>query len=400
VRGVLSLQEISRNYGVGRMAFVALVLTLIAAPAAHADVVSGYYRPGPLDGITDVAGVRIAHLTKIKGDGPLRPGQGPVRTGVTVILPNADVWKQRVSAATVTFNGNGELTGAHWVDESGFLEVPIVLTDTLDVGLADDGVVRWLIQRHPQIGVRDDVPLPMVAECDDQFLNDIQGRHVLPGDVVATLDRASGGQFARGSVGAGTGMLLFAFKGGIGSASRVLPPDSGGYTVGVLVNANNGSQPRRDLVIDGVPVGRMLEHELLPRIPNRAALASPPLPDGSIIVVIATDAPLEARQLHELAQRAVLGLGRTGLTSRLSSGDFVIAFSTTRLVPRDTGVPTGKLETDDDRLDALFEATADATQAAVYDALFSAGTMTGANGVTVYGLPVQRVREMLRAARR
>jgi D-aminopeptidase len=382
------------------MAFVAFVLALVSGAGVRADVVSGYYRAGPLDGITDVAGVQIAHLTKVNGSGPLRPGLGPVRTGVTVILPNADIWTQRVSAATLTFNGNGELTGSHWVDESGFLEVPIVLTDTLDVGRADDGVVDWLIEHHPQIGVSDDVPLPVVAECDDQFLNDIQGRHVQPSDVVATLDRARGGQFARGSVGAGTGMLLFAFKGGIGSASRVLPAESGGYTVGVLVNANNGSQPRRDLMIDGLPVGRRLEHELLPVVPKNAALASPPLPDGSIIVVIATDAPLEARQLREVAQRAVLGLGRTGLTSRLSSGDFVIAFSTTRLVPRDSGAPVGALESDDDRLDALFEATADAAQAAVYDALFSAGTMTGANGVTVYGLPVQRVRAMLRATSR
>ncbi|HTV72563.1 MAG TPA: P1 family peptidase [Candidatus Acidoferrales bacterium] len=379
------------------MVFAILVLTAVPIIPA-ADVLSGYYRAGPVDGITDVAGVRIAQLTKIDGDGPLRPGEGPVRTGVTVILPNRDIWKQRVSAATFTLDGNGEMTGTHLVDESGFLEVPIVLTDTLDIGRADDGVIDWMIEHHPEIGVSDDVPLPVVAECDDQFLNDIQGRHVRAADVEATLDQATGGQFARGNVGAGTGMVLFAFKGGIGSASRVLPRELGGYTVGVLVNANNGSQPRRDLVIDGVPVGRIFEHEYLPLIPKRAALTAPPLPDGSIIVVVATDAPLEARQLHEVALRAVLGLGRTGLTSRLSSGDFVIAFSTTRLIPRDTGRPTGLLETDDDRIDALFEATADATQAAVYDALFSARTMTGANGVTIYGLPVARTRALLKRA--
>ncbi len=368
---------------------------------AHAgEFHAGYYRTGRWNAITDVAGIRVAHLTLVEGSGRLRPGIGPVRTGATVLLPNEDVWNHRVAAATYTLNGNGELTGTHWIDESGFLEVPIVLTDTLDVGRADDGVVTWMERRYPQIGIRDDVPLPVVGECDDQFLNDIRGRHVSAEDVARTLDRAAPGPFARGNVGAGTGMVLFGFKGGIGTASRVLDAAQGGYTVGVLVNANNGSQPRRDLVIDGVHVGQALEHDLLP---SRVALSSAEapsrrIPDGSIIVVLATDAPLEARQLRELAQRAVLGLGRTGLTSNLSSGDLLLAFSTTRQVPRDTGVPVGRLETDDERIDALFEATAEATQAAVYDALFSARSMTGADGVTVYGLPVARVRAMLRKA--
>jgi D-aminopeptidase len=374
-----------------------VALTMSPTSTAHAQTApQGFYRPGPFNGITDVAGVRVAHITKIAGNGALRPGIGPMRTGATVILPNDDIWKKRVSAAIYTLNGNGELTGSHWVEESGFLEVPIVLTDTLDVGRADDGVVDWMIEHHSGIGTSDDVPLPVVGECDDQLLNDIQGRHVSANDIVAALNRARTGQFERGSVGAGTGMILFGFKGGIGSASRVLDASRGGYAIGVLVNANNGSQPRHDLVIDGVSVGRKLEHELLPSFPgHRSAQAIPKTPDGSIIVVVATNAPLEARQLREVAQRAVLGLGRTGLTSNTSSGDFVIAFSTTRLVPRDGRRPTPTLETDDARLDTLFEATAEATQAAVYNALFSARTMTGAGDATIYGLPVDRVHRML-----
>jgi len=375
---------------------VACLLAMTTAPAYAQTAPQGFYRPGPLNGITDVPGVRVAHVTKISGNGALRPGAGPVRTGATVILPNDDIWNKRVSAAIYTLNGNGELTGSHWVEESGFLEVPVVLTNTLNVGRADDGVIDWMIEHHPQIGAPDDVPLPVVGECDDQLLNDIQGRHVAANDIAAALDRAATGQFKRGNVGAGTGMVLFGFKGGIGSASRVLDASRGGYIVGVLVNANNGSQPRRDLVIDGVDVGRKLEHELLPFFPGReAAQATPKVPDGSIIVTVATNAPLEARQLREIAQRAVLGLGRTGLTSNTSSGDFIIAFSTTRLTPRETGRPTATVETDDARLDVLFEATAEATQAAVYNALFSARTMTGANGATIYGLPVERVRRML-----
>lgn len=378
---------------------IACLLAIVVTPAYAQTVPQGFYRSGSLDGITDVAGVRVAHVTKIAGNGVLRPGIGPIRTGATVVLPNDDIWNKRVSAAIYTLNGNGELTGSHWVEESGFLEVPIVLTDTLDVGRADDGVVDWMIQHHPRIGAPDDVPLPVVGECDDQLLNDIQGRHVATNDIVAALNHASTGQFKRGSVGAGTGMILFGFKGGIGSASRVLDASQGGYAVGVLVNANNGSQPRRDLVIDGVSVGRKLEHELLPSFQHRSAQTDPKTPDGSIIVVVATNAPLEARQLREIAQRAVLGLGRTGLTSNTSSGDFVIAFSTARIIPRDGGRPTATLETDDARQDALFEATAEATQAAVYNALFSGRTMTGAGGATIYGLPVERVHRMLSGGR-
>ncbi len=370
-----------------------------AAVAERPGIAIGSLVPGPLDAITDVAGVLVGQVTKIEGaPGPLVPGQGPVRTGVTVVLPNDDPWTKRVAAATFDLNGNGEMTGAHWVDEAGFLETPIALTNTLDVPRVDDGVIDWLIRKHPGIGVDDDVPLPVVAECDDQGLNDIDGRHVAPADAVAALDAARSGDVARGAVGAGTGMRAFGFKGGIGTASRRTA--SGGYTVGVLLNANTGA--RSELLIDGVPVGRAFAHELLPTMPKAAALATHGrAADGSVVVTIATDAPLDARELHEVAKRATLGLARTGLTSHVSSGDLLIAFSTTRLYPRDPATPlAATIVNDDDTMDAIFAATVEATEAAVVDALLSAKTTSGARGLTFYALPVDRVRALLARAKR
>jgi len=378
------------------LALLALVLAALGADA-RTPVAIGMLPSGAVDGITDVPGVRLANLTKIDGSGPLVPGVGPVRTGATAILPNADPWVKRPAAGFFELNGNGEMTGTHWIDEAGFLSSPIVLTDTLDVGRADDGVIAWMIAKHPAIGVADDVPLPVVAECDDQPLNDIQGRHVSANDVTALLDAAKPGDFARGSVGAGTGMLAFGFKAGIGSASRVLPAASGGYTVGVLVNDNTGSAPRANLMIDGVHVGRAFADKLLPIFPHRAAV----LPrrgraaDGSIIIVIATDAPLDSVKLHELAKRATIGLGRSGSVSNVSSGDLFIAFSTTHTFDGDGNVGGPPLETDEDRINLLYQAVADATESAIDDALFSARTMTGRDGITAYGLPYDQVRPLL-----
>jgi D-aminopeptidase len=374
--------------------FASVGVTLGAAIGARAVLPFhfGFFTPGPLDGITDVAGVRVANLTKVEGSN--------IRTGATAVLPNADPWDHKVSAAFFAFNGNGEMTGTHWIEESGYLEEPVVLTDTLDVGRAADGVVSWVIEHHPRVGRGDDVPLPVVAECDDALLNDIQARAVTPDDVVHLLDSAAGGQFVRGSVGAGTAMNAFGFRGGIGSASRILPGDSGGYRVGVLVNDNTGSS-RRQLTIVGVPVGERLANEYRPIFPKRLALKGR-LGQGSIIIVVATDAPLDARQLRALALRAALGMARTGLTSSVGSGDLIVAFSTSRVFERvaDFTVATPKepILEDDDALDALYTATAEATQAAIYDALFEATTMTGRNGVTVYALPAARVLEMLREA--
>jgi D-aminopeptidase len=367
------------------------VLACCAVPAAaRTPVHIGAMPPGAVDGITDVAGVRVAHVTKVEGT--------DVRTGATGIIANDDTWNQRVAAATYAFNGNGEMTGAHWVDQSGFLEVPIVLTNTLNVGRADDGVVSWLIAKHPGIGVREDVPLPVVAECDDQGINDIQGRHVHAEDVVAMLDAAKPGDFPRGNVGAGTGMRAFGFAAGIGSASRVLPQNLGGYTVGVLVNANTGS--RGELRIDGVPVGQALLHDLLPVYPRRSASYAPPergrAADGSIIIVVATDAPLDHNRLRDIAKRAGMGLARTGATSHVSSGDLFIAFSTTHVYPRAGGITGPPLVSDEDRIDALFAATVEATESAIDDALFSAHDVSGRGGVRYFALPRERVLPLLR----
>jgi D-aminopeptidase len=369
-----------------------LLLALAVAPAqGRTPLHIGRFPSGPIDGITDVAGVSVGEVTKIEGS--------DVRTGVTAIVPDADIWNDRVAAAQWTLNGNGEMTGAHWVNEAGFLEVPIVLTNTLNVGRADDGVVSWLIEHHPQIGRRDDVPLPVVAECDDQGINDIQARAVHPEDVVAMLDGAQGGDFPRGNVGAGTGMRAFAFAAGIGSASRVLPAALGGYAVGVLVNANTGS--RDELRIDGVPIGLRFLHDLLPLYPARTSYepTSGRAADGSIIIVIATDAPLDHGRLVEIGKRAAMGLARTGATSHVSSGDLMLAFSTTHRYPRAGGIAGPPLVTDTNRIDALFEATVEATESAIDDALFSAHTISGRGGVTYYNLPYTRVRPLLPSVR-
>ena len=372
----------------------AIVVLLIATgtSASALPFRLGAYPPGRFDGITDVPGVRVGHLTKIEG--------AAIRTGATAILPNGDPWDHKVSAAAVAFNGNGEMTGTHWVNEAGYLETPIVLTDTLDIGRADDGVIDWMIEHHPQVGRGDDVPLPVVAECDDQLLNDIQARPVHASDVVQLLDSTESAQFARGSVGAGTGMRAFGFKAGIGSASRALPASLGAYTVGVLVNDNTGST-REQLRIDGVPIGERLRDQYRTTFPKRVSLHGRAA-SGSIIVIVATNAPLDSRQLRAVALRAALGMGRTGLTSDVGSGDLFLAFSTGYVFER-TGnfviqPPSTRITEDEDTLDALYRATAEATESAIYDALFSATTMTGNRGITVYGMPVQTVLEMLHAA--
>ncbi len=380
---------------------LAAAVTLVAGLACAGRVSAvlpfhfGFFPSGRFDAITDVAGVKVANLTLVQGS--------DIRTGATAILPTDDPWSHKVAGASLSFNGNGEMTGTHWIDQSGYLEEPIVLTDTLDIGRADDGVIDWVIEHHPEVGIRDDVPLPVVAECDDQLLNDIQRRAVGPKDVQTLLDAAQPGQFARGSVGAGTGMRAFGFKAGIGSASRVLPADVGGYTVGVLVNDNTGSS-REALTIDGVPVGERLKDEYHTVFPRHLAEADlhGRMRSGSIIVVVATDAPLDSRELHALLLRAALGMGRTGLTSDVGSGDLFVGFSTSEVFERtgnfEVSAPAERIITSDDTLDALYRATAEATQAAIYDALFEAKTMTGRGGATVYGLPVDRVLQMLRAA--
>ncbi|MCX5722564.1 MAG: P1 family peptidase [Nitrospirae bacterium] len=352
-------------------------------------IVVGSYAPGPFNAITDVAGVTVGQTTLISGDGPLKPGQGPVRTGVTVVIPRADIWHKKVSAGSFVLNGTGEMTGLAWVAESGFLEYPIALTNTLNVPRVANGVMNWMIARYPEVGITDDTLTPVVAECDDGRLNDIQGRHVSEADVVKALNGASSGFVQEGSVGAGTGMVSYGFKGGIGTSSRRLPEDEGGYTVGVLVNANHGRRP--ELVVGGAPVGRLYE-----AVPPVAQALSPGQSEGSIIVIIATDAPLDSRQLTRLAKRAALGLARTGSTARHGSGDFMLAFSTANVIPhypKDRTYPLIQLA--DTHINPLITATVEATEEAILNALTTATTVVGRDGRRVEAISLARLRAIL-----
>lgn len=379
-----------------RRIFLGLALvTLVGLPAIAQDaprarlrdlgIVIGHLPTGRYNAITDVAGVRVGHTTLSKGSGKLVPGVGPVRTGVTAVIPRDDIWHHKCFANVFVLNGNGEMTGAHWVNEAGWLETPILLTDTLSVGRVDDAVVSWMIRKYPEIGIRDDVPLPVVAECDDEFLNDQQGRHVQPQDVFHALDTASSGPVPEGGVGAGTGMVCYRFKGGIGTSSRVIPKEAGGYTVGVLVNANMGA--RGDLRLDGVPVG---EH-----IPTLMPIRKPS--EGSIIIVVGTDAPLRPDQLQRLAKRAALGLARTGATSRESSGDYILAFSTATEVPHYPKALTMPLVAmNNTHLDPLFDATIEATEESIGNALTMAKTTVGRDGDTAFALPLAQLKALMR----
>ena len=356
-------------------------------------IVIGSYQPGPLNAITDVAGVKVGQTTLIRGEGPLKPGEGPVRTGVTVVIPRDDVWHKKVPAGSFVLNGTGEMTGLAWVAESGFLEYPVALTNTLNVPRVADGVMSWMIKQYPEIGISDDTLTPVVAECDDGRLNDIQGRHVSEQDVMATLDGASSGPLKEGTVGAGTGMISYGFKGGIGTASRKLSEKEGGYTIGVLVNANHGRRP--ELVVGGVPVGKLYE----PPQHTSEAL-SPGQSEGSIIVVIATDAPLDSRQLTRLAKRAALGLARTGSTARHSSGDFMLAFSTANIIPHYPKDPTYQLtHLADTHLNPLITATVEATEEAILNALTMATTVVGRDGHRIEAIDLGRLQTILSGSR-
>ncbi|CUQ65833.1 DmpA family aminopeptidase [Candidatus Nitrospira inopinata] len=380
----------------GWCTFFSTVLLVQAGDAADVrqrarelGIMVGQYQPGPFNAITDVAGVKVGHRTLVRGAGSLKPGEGPVRTGVTVIIPREDVWRKKVPAGSFVLNGTGEMTGLSWVAESGFLEYPIALTNTLNVPRVANGVISWMIKQYPAIGISDDTLTPVVAECDDGRLNDIQGRHVSEEDVVVALDGAEGGPVQEGAVGAGTGMIAYGFKGGIGTSSRKLPPQEGGYTVGVLVNANHGR--RHELVMNGVPVGRLYESAS----PRAEGLQSGPH-EGSIIIVIATDAPLDSRQLGRLAKRAVLGLARTGATARHGSGDFMLAFSTANVIPHDPQEPTYTLtHLADVHLNPLITATVEATEEAVLNALTMATTTVGRDGYRAEAIDLDRLKTIL-----
>src|SRR5438445_7824535 len=353
--------------------------------------------PGPLDAITDVAGVEVGQTTVITGSGKLVVGRGPVRTGVTAVLPRGKNSGDPVFAGWFTLNGNGEMTGTTWVEESGFLWGPVMITNTHSVGVVRDAVIEWLVRRGIGFGTYD-WSLPVVAETWDGTLNDINGFHVKKEHAFAALDSARGGPVAEGNVGGGTGMICHRFKGGIGTASRRLEPRDGGFTVGVLVQCNYGARPQ--LRIAGVPVGREIP-DLLPchepcESPRSARDARLAADVGSIIIVVATDAPLLPHQLKRVAKRAALGVGKMGGVGGNSSGDIFIAFSTAN--PRaaaDTGL-AGLAMLPNERITPLFEATVQATEEAIINALLAAETMTGADDLRVTALPHDRLREVLR----
>ena len=365
---------------------ILLVLTSIAtaqtSPRARDLGIPFEGTPGPLNSITDVKGVEVGYRTLISGEGKLQVGVGPVRTGVTAIFPRGKSSVDPVFAGWFTENGNGEMTGTTWVEESGFLYGPVMITNTHSVGVVRDTVIDWQLKHGTPIPLEDWWSLPVVGETWDGELNDINGFHVKPEDAIAAMQDAHSGPIAEGNVGGGTGMVCFEFKGGTGTSSRKLPENLGGYTIGVLVQCNFGV--RHLLRIAGVPVG----YEI-PLDAHRSDV-------GSIIVVVATDAPLLPHQMKRIARRVTLGLGRLGSISGNDSGDIFIAFSTANdgagLAQKSASV----LALANGQMDSLFEATVQATEEAVVNAMIAAKTMTGVNGHTVEALPHDRLREVLK----
>lgn len=364
--------------------------------------------PGQFNAITDVAGVEVGHATIIKGDGRLVVGKGPVRTGVTAILPRGRKSPDQVFAGWFTLNGNGEMTGTTWIEESGLLAGPILITNTHSVGVVRDAAIQWQLKHHPNFPWS----LPVVAETYDGFLNDINGFHVTPAHAFEALDGARGGRVVEGNVGGGTGMLCNGFKGGIGTASRVLPKEVGSYVVGVLVQCNYGGL--RGLRIAGVPVGREAvgpsiclagslkpSSPLLPGLQRCATTSSqaerPNAELGSIIIVVATDAPLMPHQLKRVVKRTALGLGREGSIASNYSGDIFVAFSTAN-----PGGGTGDSATvrltmvPNEKMDPLFAATVQATEEAITNAMLAAETMVGADSIRATALPHEWLRGVMK----
>ena len=346
--------------------------------------------PGPLDAITDVSGVLVGHTTLISGEGKLQVGKGPVRTGVTAILPRgADTMNSPVFAGWWSLNGNGEMTGTTWVEESGFLEGPVMITNTHSVGVVRDAVIQWRVNHGQPDPTGYWWSLPVVAETWDGWLNDINGFHVKPEHAFHAIDSAHTGAVEEGAVGGGTGMVCNGFKGGIGTASRRLDAKAGGYTVGILVQCNYGS--KNNLRIAGIPVGREIEAD-----DPYAGTSFVNDDHGSIIVVVATDAPLVSHQLKRLARRVSLGLGRNGSISGNGSGDIFIAFSTANLggAAADHVVDLKMLP--NDMIEPVFAATVQATEEAIINAMVAAETMTGIENHRVRALPHDQLRAILK----
>jgi D-aminopeptidase len=363
--------------------------------AREIGIAVGTGTPGRWNAITDVAGVRVGHCTLIEGAGPLQVGRGPVRTGVTVIQPPGMIWEEPLFAGCHRLNGNGELTGLEWVRESGMLTSPIGLTNTHSVGTVRDALIAHEVAaRGPGSGHF--WALPVVGETWDGMLNDTNGFHVSPGHVSEAIGAAADGPVPEGGVGGGTGMICHEFKGGIGTASRVGPEDRGGYTVGVLVQANHGRRER--LSVNGAPVGRAIGPDDVP-LPGEPGAV--PEGSGSIIVIVATDAPLLPQQCRRLAQRAGLGIARTGGVGEHTSGDLFLCFAT-----GNRGLVAGELDQDsaltvplrmlsDAHITALFDATVEATEEAILNAMLCAETMVGRDGITAHALPADRLVSVL-----
>jgi len=382
-----------------KRSLILLLAAFVCTPTAQTSrvrardlgIVIGTLPPGPLNAITDVAGVLVGHATIVRGNGALKIGEGPVRTGVTAVLPRKDIWFNGVYAATHTLNGDGEMTGTHWIRDRETLMHPVLITNTGSVGTVHEAEIAYMNERHP---TRDWAFLPVVAETWDGTLNDVRGQHVKKTHVFAAIDDAKGGAVAEGNVGGGTGMVCYSFKGGIGTSSRKTPTNAGGYTVGVLVQANFGRRP--ELTISGVPVGREIS-DLMPETHRESGPAADINLDheGSVIVVMATDAPLSSRQLERLVSRAALGLARTGSTSGNTSGDIFIAFSTANTVPQSSTSPTVSATfispESTAALNPLFQAAVEATEESVINALTKAETMTGINDNRVHALPYDRL---------
>ncbi len=351
---------------------------------------AGQMPPGPHNAITDVSGVRVGHTTLISGEGPLRPGQGPVRTGVTVVLPHGeDIFCHKVRAAVHTINGFGKVRGFEEVRELGVVESPIALTNTLNVGLVADALVQYAVRHNPDIGIRTSTANVLVGETHDGYLNDIQGRHVRAEQVWTAIEAATPGPVEEGALGAGTGTSCFGWKGGIGTASRVCPRAGGGYTVGALVQSNFGRA--EDLLVCGVPVGRHL------RPPDQAPEPAPER--GSIMIVLATDAPLTSRQLRRLCVRVAAGLARTGSHLGHGSGDFVVAFSTAwRIKHKSPALTTTQTVVADEgrAMYWLLPAVVESVEEAVLNSLFRAETIVGRDGHVRHALPPEEVAEMVR----
>ena len=351
----------------------------------------GHFPVGPHNAITDVGGVRVGHTTLIIGEGALDVGKGPVRTGVTAVIPRGDMFDNRVLAGGFVLNGAGEVSGLTQVQEWGLLETPILLTNTMSVGKVSDAAVKWMTRKWPKIGTEEDVVIPLVGECDDSWLNDAVGRHLRSEHVYRAIEQATGGRVAEGSVGAGTGLITCDFKAGIGTSSRRVGIEGNEYVVGILVQSNFGVM--RSLRVDGAPVGELLER--LFQDPRRVRNA------GSIITVVATDAPLLSSQLVRLCKRAALGIGRIGSFAAHGSGEIVVGFSTANAVPRETSKMTATIEVLlDEACDPLYEAVVECTEEAIINSLCMAEEMRGQSGHVAPALPLDKLTEILRNYRK